>query len=238
VIETYATTAGAPATGSSGSKCRIMPTPEGAFYVKFVRSDSDAWHGPLNELLANRLLEAIGCERPTLGLVRLHAAIRDSEPSLAAVEHGTGLGIASLPLAIDLYGPAILAAAQTAPDVELLAQHAVLTWVQNIDHRGKNFVSVGDRVVAIDFAGSPFDTVWAGRPLTEDRIDHGSLGTRLAAIPGAIRDAVLDRLRSVSDETLGAILEQAPSGWSTPAEREHIVAEAMRTKEGVVANYR
>ena len=238
MIKTYANTAGSPATSGSGSKCRVMPTPEGVFYVKFVRPDTEAWHGPLNELLANQILGTLGCDRPHLAWVLLPDAIRNADADLAAVERSWGLGVASLPLAIDLYGPQILAAAEYAPDHELLSQHVVLTWLQNMDHRGKNFVGVGTRVVAIDFAGAPADPVWAGARLGDERPDHGGIAARLSRIGDSVRANVLDRLQSIGHGEVLEMLQDGHPDWSTPAERDHVAAEAMRTKEDVIAKYR
>jgi hypothetical protein len=223
------------AAGASGS--RFLPTDHTDKHVKFSKtSGGEMVHAPANEYLGNALLERLGIRRPPRYAVEVPESLRRREPAFSDLRSPIGFGIDRMPWS-DLSGAAIASAAESAPDDELLAQMFVLTWLQVADHEVHNFMQEGTRVIAIDFATGPADSVWDGTvSLGSERRDHGGLTNRIDRIPESFRDELRRQIRSITVDELDALLQAMPSDWAAVEERTRIRDELLRTREDVIAD--
>lgn len=237
LLRTRATTIGVPPTSGGASQSRIIPTRDGTFHAKFVLSGGEGRRAPINELLANKLLGYLGADRPQLALIEIPEVIKAGAPEVSGMNGNCALGMQRLEGAVDLDGVAIEDAARDAPDDELFAQYVVLTWLQNSDHANHNFIAVGKRVVAIDFAATPDDGVWQGGQLGEARLEHGQLRSRIDRVADDVRSDLLNRLRNLSKDGIIEMTRDAPAEWATEQEREHVASELERTKEALLADF-
>jgi hypothetical protein len=163
--------------------------------------------------------------------------LRLSDSELAAIGSEFGMGIERIPGATDLGdAPAIADAAERAPSAEIFAQFLVLTWLQNGDHDSHNYLQVGERVVAIDFAGSPADQVWSGGQLSENRADHG-LRRSIDLMAHDERSGVISHMTALDRDAIREMLEDAPDGWASSEARDHMAVELERVRTALVADY-
>jgi hypothetical protein len=207
-----------------------MQTPHGDFLVKFPRPDGESRRGPANELIAGRLLERLGLERGAMALIELPDEIKAADPGFAPVIGNLGLGVARIE-AIDVVG-AVVDAARDTTDHDILAQVAVLRWLQNNDHGGGNWMIRGDQLTAVDFAATPTDDVWRGaNRITSGPTDHGGLNVRVDSMPAAVRGGVRDEIRDISEVALKSMLDEIPDEWATAEEKAVMLAELLRRKE-------
>ncbi len=231
-----AKTSGELAPGASRS--RFMLTTGGVKQVKFLRRDGEGPHALANEYVANRILQYLGASREGLCLVELPEALRNAVPELSGVTCLKGLGLDWLRLPLDLTGPQIAATAERSPDAELFAQYLVLEWIQSNDHRGKNFLCVDhDRVVAIDFAGSPGEEQWRCHPFDGPDYDHGGLAERVRRTSQSAREAVLAAFDRVDADTLRRIVEEMPREWGSPDDCDRMIKKLVARKEEVHERY-
>jgi hypothetical protein len=214
-----------------------MPTPDGEFHVKFARPDAEATHAPINELLAARLIEHLNGNRPVMAIVEIPDALRKADPDLAPILSPNGFGVRRMEGATDASDAILQLAAESAPEDELFAEFVVLTWLQNGDHGGGNWMIWGERVIAVDFASSPSDAVWSGGTLQEARVDHGSLRARIDRVEDHVRSEVCRRAASLTASGIAEMMSEAPSDWATADERRHVTAELERTKEALLAEF-
>jgi hypothetical protein len=233
LIPTRAREAGTPASGASES--RFIPTDHTAKHVKFSRmSGGESAHAPANEHLANALLERLGMPRPARYAVEVPEALRRRESALSNLRSPIGLGTDRMPWS-DVGGAAIAAAADSAPDEEVLLQFFVLTWLQVHDHEQHNFMQDGSRVIAIDFATGPADAVWDGSAsLGSERRDHGALRALVDRIPVATKQVIRQRVRALTAADLDGILDAMPSDWATDEAKQRVRDELLRTREEVI----
>jgi hypothetical protein len=124
--------------------------------------------------------------------------------------------------------------AEHAPMDELLAQHLVKAWLQVYQ---QDFVKLGDRVIAIDFASGLHPFVWWGRePLgTKIRGHHGEASV-LSRIDQGTRDGVRARFDAIDGRALQGIFEEFPDDWATREEYARIKSELLRTKPIIAAS--
>ena len=215
-----------------------MLTTAGTKHVKFLRSDGEGPHALANEYIANRVLQFLGVPREGLCLVELPEALRRESPELTGVTCSKGLGLDWLRLPLDLAGAMIAATAERSPDAELFAQYLVLDWIQSNDHRGKNFLCVDhNRVVAIDFAGSPGEEQWRCHPFDGPDHDHGGLAGRVRRASQSAREVVLTAFDSLDADTLTSIVAEMPPEWGSSHDCERIVEKLMARKEVVRERY-
>jgi hypothetical protein len=220
-------------SGVRAGTARFMPTVDTEKHVKFS-GGGESIHAPANEFLGNRLSDRLGATRPQLWAVELAPELVSREPELAAVTALVGLGVDRMPWT-DLSGPAIAQSADDAPDVELLAQHVAMTWLQVQDHADHNFMQDGNRVIVVDFASGPSDAVWEGTaPLGEERPDHGGLGSRLARASDEAKADVRARFEAIGASELDGDLAEMPEEWATMDQRVRLRDELIRVKPGII----
>jgi len=211
-----------------------MQTPHGDFLAKFPRWDGESRRGPANELIAGRLLERLGVERGRMALIELPDEIKAADPDFAPVIGNLGLGVARIE-AMDVAG-AVSDAARNTSDHDVLAQVAVLRWLQNSDHSSGNWMLRGDQLVAVDFAATPTDDVWRGvNRINSGLADHGGLNGRVDSMDPAVRAGVCGEIRAITEEVLKTILDEIPSEWATVEEKAVMLAELLRRKEELLA---
>jgi hypothetical protein len=169
--------------------------------------------------------------------VRVTGALRGSDAELAGVQSEFGIGIERIAGATDLGDAAAIADAATrAPANEVFAEFLVLTWLQNTDHENHNYLQVGDRVVAIDFAATPSDDVWNGGQLGEARAGHALRG-RVDQLAHHERSGVIDAITALDRNEIREMLEDVPDAWATNDARDHIASELDRVRRALVADY-
>lgn len=230
LVRTFAVDPGVAPGSGGASSARFMQTPQGDFLAKFPRVDGEGRRGPANELLATRLLERLGIERGRMALIELPDEIKDADPVFAPVIGNMGLGVARID-AVDVAAP-VLDAARNTTDHDVLAQVAVLRWLQNNDHGGGNWMLRGDQLVAVDFAATPTDDVWRGvNRLNSGVTDHGGLNSRIDAMDGAARAGVRGEIGAITEEIVSTILDEIPNEWATADEKAVMLAELLRRKE-------
>lgn len=213
-----------------------MQTTGGDHHVKFSRPAGEARRGPANELIASRLLGQLGVDRGEVALVELPGEVRAADPTLADVIGNLGLGMPRLAPATDVAGSVLDSSRDTA-DRDVLAQVVVLRWLQNTDHAGtNNWMVVGDRLMAVDYASTPTDDVWRGATqIGSGIIDHGGLNGRIAGMDASVSAQVRGALDRIDEETVRTILSQVPAEWATDDEKAVMLAELMRRKEELLA---
>lgn len=211
---------------------------------QLVRNDPTDPHerrwGPCNELLANYLLGLLGAPRAGLAIVHVDRALRSRSPDLHDVICDEAFGEPAIdPAPPNLPRHTIPILANMTPDDVLLAQDAVLRWLGNTDHSWNNWMEVGGRVYAIDFAATPLAEVWTrGAAIARGLHDeYGGMNTRLSVCPPAAIAGLRSRLDAITRQDIGTILARLPGPWATATERGNVLGALMRRKGGVRGHY-
>jgi hypothetical protein len=103
------------------------------------------------------------------------------------------------------------------------------------DH-SHNFVTQGDRLLAVDFATGPGVPVWNGDTrLGETVSDEAGLAQLFAQLDPETCQAVARLFDSVSLEGLCAVLAELPSDWASRTRRLRVAKELMKTKGAIRA---
>jgi hypothetical protein len=236
--KTFARSAGAVPTTGGASRSRVQTTPLGTFHVKYPRPDGEGRRAPINELLANRLLEQLGVSRPRLVLVRMSAQVRKSDSFFDDLTGNVGLGVERVESAADLPMDQVPDAARRTPVPDVLAMFLALTWLQDSDHTGGNWMESDNKLFPVDLASGPIDEVWRGtQPLGEQRFDYGGLRSEIDAMPHDDRSDVLARIAALTASDLRAMMKGVPRGWASTAERKTVISELLRTREGLIRDF-
>jgi hypothetical protein len=160
-----------------------MVTGAGVMHVKFASQQREGPYAPANEALAVAILEILGVTRAKRWLVDIPEALVAASSELVDITSRIGLGTEWVDeYSPDISGAQIAVAGKNAPKDELLAQHVVINWLQVGDH-SHNFVTEGDRLLAVDFASGPNVQVWNGdAPHGEVVSDEAGLAPLLAGL--------------------------------------------------------
>jgi hypothetical protein len=203
-------------------------------HVKFASQQREGPYAPANEALAVAILEILGVTRAKRWLVDIPEALVAASSELVDITSRIGLGTEWVDeYSPDISGAQIAVAGKNAPKDELLAQHVVINWLQVGDH-SHNFVTEGDRLLAVDFASGPNVQVWNGdAPHGEVVSDEAGLAPLLAGLDQETCRSVASLFDRLSLEDLCDVLGAFPSDWASRTRRLRVAKELMRTKGAI-----